>query len=205
MPGIWEAMRDGANPCSVLTKSPLLLRDIELMKRARRADRVRRQPLGPDARREGLAGDRAAHAPPAQAPRGGRRAEPRRDPNRGPHRSADPGRQRLPSRSRRSSSSLRRGGRREHRRRSPSSARRGARDLVRLAAPVPPRPDPALRGALRARRLHAAAKQPPELAWRGWARSAGSAGIGGQAKRDDPSRRRTRYRGRPEQPRHRLF
>jgi DNA repair photolyase len=32
MAGIWEAMRDYANPCSVLTKSPLLLRDIELMK-----------------------------------------------------------------------------------------------------------------------------------------------------------------------------
>jgi DNA repair photolyase len=32
MPGIWEALRDAANPCSVLTKSPLLLRDIELMK-----------------------------------------------------------------------------------------------------------------------------------------------------------------------------
>jgi DNA repair photolyase len=32
MHGIWEAMRDFANPCSVLTKSPLLLRDLELMK-----------------------------------------------------------------------------------------------------------------------------------------------------------------------------
>jgi DNA repair photolyase len=32
MRGIWEAMRDAANPCSILTKSPLLLRDIELMK-----------------------------------------------------------------------------------------------------------------------------------------------------------------------------
>jgi len=32
MPGIWEAMRDAANPCSVLTKSPLLLRDLPLMK-----------------------------------------------------------------------------------------------------------------------------------------------------------------------------
>jgi DNA repair photolyase len=32
MPGIWEAMRDTRTPCSVLTKSPLLLRDIELMK-----------------------------------------------------------------------------------------------------------------------------------------------------------------------------
>jgi DNA repair photolyase len=32
MPGIWQAMRDAANPCSVLTKSPLLLRDLDLMK-----------------------------------------------------------------------------------------------------------------------------------------------------------------------------
>lgn len=32
MPGIWEAMRDAGNPCSVLTKSPLLLRDLPLMK-----------------------------------------------------------------------------------------------------------------------------------------------------------------------------
>jgi DNA repair photolyase len=32
MPGIWEAMRDFSNPCSVLTKSPLLLRDLELLR-----------------------------------------------------------------------------------------------------------------------------------------------------------------------------
>jgi DNA repair photolyase len=32
MPGIWEAMRDSRTPCSILTKSPLLLRDLELMK-----------------------------------------------------------------------------------------------------------------------------------------------------------------------------
>ena len=32
MPGVWEAMRDSRTPCSVLTKSPLLLRDIELFK-----------------------------------------------------------------------------------------------------------------------------------------------------------------------------
>ena len=32
MPGIWEALRDAGNPCSVLTKSPLLLRDLALMK-----------------------------------------------------------------------------------------------------------------------------------------------------------------------------
>jgi len=32
MPGIWEAMRDFSNPCSVLSKSPLLLRDLPLFK-----------------------------------------------------------------------------------------------------------------------------------------------------------------------------
>jgi DNA repair photolyase len=31
MVGIWEALRDASNPCSVLTKSPLLLRDLDLM------------------------------------------------------------------------------------------------------------------------------------------------------------------------------
>ncbi len=31
MEGIWEALRDAENPCSVLTKSPLLLRDLPLM------------------------------------------------------------------------------------------------------------------------------------------------------------------------------
>jgi len=32
MPEIWAALRDACNPCSVLTKSPLLLRDIDLFK-----------------------------------------------------------------------------------------------------------------------------------------------------------------------------
>jgi DNA repair photolyase len=31
MPPIWEALRDARNPCSVLTKSPLLLRDVSLL------------------------------------------------------------------------------------------------------------------------------------------------------------------------------
>jgi DNA repair photolyase len=31
MPGIWEALRDFRNPCSVLTKSPLILRDLDLL------------------------------------------------------------------------------------------------------------------------------------------------------------------------------
>ena len=32
MPGIWEALRDSGTPCSVLTKSPLLLRDLPLLR-----------------------------------------------------------------------------------------------------------------------------------------------------------------------------
>ena len=38
MRGIWEAMRDTGNPCSILTKSPLLLRDLDLMRQI--ADRT---------------------------------------------------------------------------------------------------------------------------------------------------------------------
>jgi DNA repair photolyase len=30
--GVWEALRDFSNPCSVLTKSPLLLRDVDLFR-----------------------------------------------------------------------------------------------------------------------------------------------------------------------------
>jgi len=33
MPGIWEALAESGTPASILTKSPLLLRDLELMKR----------------------------------------------------------------------------------------------------------------------------------------------------------------------------
>jgi DNA repair photolyase len=41
MPGIWEAFRDFRNPCSVLTKSPLLLRDLPLMKEVEKVAPIR--------------------------------------------------------------------------------------------------------------------------------------------------------------------
>ena len=53
------------------------------------ADELQRVPVDPDARREGLAGDRAAHAQPARAPGGGGRAQPRGHPHRRADRAAD--------------------------------------------------------------------------------------------------------------------
>ena len=64
MPEIWRALADSGTPASVLTKSPLLLRDVEEMKRV---PQHQRQPVDPHARREGVAVDRAAHPAPAQA------------------------------------------------------------------------------------------------------------------------------------------
>ena len=95
MQGIWEALRDAANPCSVLTKSPLLLRDLTLMLEIAAAHELQRVPVDPDARREGMAGNRAAHAQPARAARGGGRAQPRRDPDGRADRAADARHQRF--------------------------------------------------------------------------------------------------------------
>ena len=72
MRGIWEAMRDFANPCSVLTKSPLLLRDLDLMKEiSERTDFTANLSI-PTLDEKAWRDDRAAHAAPAQANRGGR-------------------------------------------------------------------------------------------------------------------------------------
>ena len=66
-----EPLRDPAESVLVLTKSPLLLRDLDLLQElSQRTSSA--PPLGPDARREGLAGHRAAHAKSA-GPAGGRR------------------------------------------------------------------------------------------------------------------------------------
>ena len=85
------------NPCSVLTKSPLLLRDLPLMLQLAGATELQRVPLDSDARRARVARDRAAHAQPARAPGGRRRAEPRRHPDRRPDRAADARHQRRPA------------------------------------------------------------------------------------------------------------
>ena len=96
MRGIWEALRDAANPCSVLTKSPLLLRDLDLMREIAAVTAFSAEPLGAHDRREGMAGQRAAHAEPTRAARGRGRAQPRRHPDRRPGRTAHARHQRRP-------------------------------------------------------------------------------------------------------------
>ena len=62
MPGIWEALRDTATPCSVLTKSPLVLRDLDLLKQIAEVT-VSSSFSVPDPRREGLASRRSRTRP----------------------------------------------------------------------------------------------------------------------------------------------
>jgi hypothetical protein len=42
MRGVWAALRDARNPCSILTKSPLVLRDVDLLREIGRPSRTRR-------------------------------------------------------------------------------------------------------------------------------------------------------------------
>ena len=94
MRGIWEVMRDFRNPCSILTKSPLAAARPGPAAGDRGGDGRQRVPVGADAGREGLAGDRAAHAEPEGAAGGGGGAQPHRHPDRRPDRPADARRQR---------------------------------------------------------------------------------------------------------------
>ena len=89
MRGIWEALRDAANPCSILTKSPLRAARPRPAEGDRGGRGRQRVPVGADAGREGVARDRAAHAEPARAAGGGGGAQPRRHPDRDPDRAAD--------------------------------------------------------------------------------------------------------------------
>ncbi len=144
-----------ANPCSVLTKSPLLLRDLPLLQEMAERAAGEREPLGPDARREGVAGQRAAHAASAGAAGGGRGAQPRGHPDRGPRRAAHARDQRRPRAGRADPRARRRGGRDERRRHRAAPARRGARDLLRAGcAPTGPTSSSATRSSIAAVPMH---------------------------------------------------
>ena len=77
--GVWEAMRDFSNPCSVLTKSPLLLRDLDLFRELAERTEFSANLSVPTL-------DEKAGARPSrtrrirEAPGGGGRADPQRDP-----------------------------------------------------------------------------------------------------------------------------
>ena len=187
MPGIWEALRDARNPCSILTKSPLLLRDIELMKEIAAVTQIHAnlsiptldakawratEPHTPHprARLEAVAElnragiptgvlDRAAHARHQRRARAGRAA-------------ARGGRG---------------GGRDRHRRDRAAPARRRAQALLRLAARASPRARAAVREALRPRRVRA--------------RSASAGGSPALVRREEtawPSRFAARTPGEPD-------
>ena len=138
MVGIWEALRDArggaGNPCSVLTKSPLLLRDLPLLRADRATHHDHRKPLDPHARRARVARNRAAHPQPARPPGGGGGAEPRRDPHRRADRPADAGHQRRPPPTGAAAAGRDRRRREEHRRRGAAPARRGEGRVHGVAA-----------------------------------------------------------------------
>ena len=136
MRGIWEALRDCAQP--VLDPHEVAAaaaRPRRCMREIAAVHRRQRVPLGADAGREGVAGDRAAHAAPARAAGGGGRAQPRGHPDRRPDRAADARDQRRARAGRADPRAARRrrgrpsiGGHRA------APARRGARGLHGLAA-----------------------------------------------------------------------
>ena len=78
--GIIGALAEAANPFSILTKSTLILRDLDLLVAAAARTSVRVEPVDRDARRRGVAHHRARHAPPAASGGGGGPAQRCRDP-----------------------------------------------------------------------------------------------------------------------------
>ena len=68
--GIVEALGEARNPFSILTKSTLILRDLDLLVAAAGPHRGALQSLHRDARRGGVEGDRARNSPSSTPGRG---------------------------------------------------------------------------------------------------------------------------------------
>ena len=141
MPEILAALVEARTPVSVLTKSPLVMRDVEILRADVRAA-CRSRSTSPSRPSMRTPGGRPSRTPQPQCPaRRGRRAAPPRHRLRRPDRAADAGDQRH---SRAGAADRRprpRGRRHLPRRRRPPPARRGPRRLLRLAAGQTPRSD----------------------------------------------------------------
>ena len=94
MRGIWEAMRDFRNPCSILTKSPLLLRDLDLLQEIAAVTDVSACLSVPTLDEKAWRATEPHTPNPQGAAGGGGRAQSRRHPDRRADRAADAGRQR---------------------------------------------------------------------------------------------------------------
>ena len=153
MPEIIAALEEAETPISVLTKSPLVMRDVDLYERM-----AKRLPVSVNLSIPTLDPEvwRATepHTPEPRGPaRGGRRAAPARDRLRRPDRAADAGDQRQPRAGPADRRSRPRGRRHLPRRRRAAPPRRGPRRLLRLARVETARPDPEIRAALLRPRL----------------------------------------------------
>ena len=149
MPGIWEAMRDFSNPCSVLTKSPLLLRDLDLFKEiAERTEFVANLSVP-------TLDEKAWRATEPHTPHPKTRLAAVGELNRAGIPTGIliaplmPGINDEPTPGREDPRGRRRDGRDECRRHRPSPPRRGQEPLHGLAPSVPPGPGAALRAPLR--------------------------------------------------------
>ena len=74
-----EALRDASNPFSLITRSPMIVRDLDVLVEAAKRAEVGDRLLGADARRGRLAAHRARHAAAAAPPRCGSAARRRGD------------------------------------------------------------------------------------------------------------------------------
>ena len=89
MRGIWEALRDFRNPCSILTKSPLLLRDLDLLKEIAAVTEVSACLSVPTLDEKAWRATEPHTPQPEGAAGGGGRAQPQRHPDRRADRAAD--------------------------------------------------------------------------------------------------------------------